>query len=238
MLFVYLVIGGLVCRTMSTGTNSDGNSVTYAEVKATVSYVSLRYAAERVRQTDSLPDMKGVYAAFGETTSFSGRLIKAEPYDACLPLTNPSPSLNRRLMARKRQVALLVQHGGCDYTRKMKNARLANVSAVLLKNRNNRLMQMEADVDWPGFVAVMVTSNSGEDLEKSLNESFRLDVNVTIHVEETESEDNRHGLIDEKAFTVICVAFGLVIALSLFGLSFFYVQRCRLLEAERRQQVT
>lgn len=210
---------------------SRGNTVTYAVVQAAVSSKSdsdrpSGYHGQSHGPMD-LSGIKGVYAAFGSVSSYSGRLMKAQPFTACGRVYVP------RSLLRTRSLVLLVEHGGCNYTHKVRNLRLAGVSAMILKNREDELRQMESAVEWPGFVAVMVKKSMGLELARRLDEG-RV-VNVTISVGETQKEE--YGLIDEKAFTVICVAFGLVIAFSMFGLSFFYIQRCRVLEAERRQQV-
>lgn len=215
MLFILLAIGGLLCQSSST------NTARHAVVKVVPN-----------RSCNESEAMQGIYATFAETKKVSGFLVKANPYHACRPLENFSriPHFARMLQGR---ITLLVDYGQCDYAQKMKNARMARASTVILKNRNSDLKQMTADDDLK-IVAVMVSEKSGQELERRLRDC-RL-VNVTISPTEAEIEDEVQGLINEKAFTVICVAFGLVIALSLFGLSFFYVQRCRLLEAERRHQ--
>ena len=236
MLFVFL-LASFSLRVLSASSTSD--TVTYAVIQATVSVVPTSYSSADIpsdgvaghrrkpydRRTESLADDEGVYAAFGSTSSYSGPLVKAVPFNACRRLH--SWFYYRR--------AVLVEYGGCNYTHKVKNVKLAGAHSMILKNKDERLMQMESDRDWPRFIAVMVEKSYGLTLEKRLDEGNY--VNVTIRVGKTQRQET-YGLINEKAFTVICVAFGFVIVLSMFGLSFFYIQRCRVVGAERRRQVS
>eukprot|EP00118_Oscarella_pearsei_P018469 m.189333 g.189333 ORF g.189333 m.189333 type:complete len:476 (+) comp39407_c0_seq8:256-1683(+) len=123
----------------------------------------------------------------------------------------------------------------CPFTIVALNLYLAIFSRMILVNKEDKELFMGGRVNADDFVAVAVNQSIGEELRKW--KQFR-HVSVRVSPYDDNADDSPGDFITARSFIVICVAFGLVITLSLFGLSFFYIQRCRILEEQRRRRVT
>ena len=102
-----------------------------------------------------------------------------------------------------------------------KNLRRANASGMILVNSHDEPLWATGDGVVDDFVVVGVNQSVGQALETFSEELWDVSVSIRAPGSDDESDDsprsksNDPKFINARSFIVICVAFGLVIALAL-----------------------
>ena len=173
---------------------------------------------------------EGIYGIGASVNSATGYIYYIKGEDWCKPVSKQVPSVLKPWIA-------LIERGNCQFDTKIRNARKANASAVIIfDNSSDTLDESPMRCYGVGYiVAISIPRELGLELASIFRKSV---IHMYISVGRYHYGRRNSWEAGKTSVLFVLVSFILLMCISLAWLVFYYVQRFRYFYARDRKEVS